>query len=327
MFQADGVTITVVVENQIDMLLADQASPVGSDDHCITRYGLMEHFDRKLIPPQAENGISFLVEARRGRHSTRILFDVGLTGRVLTHNLSVLGINPRLIDHLAISHGHPDHFGGIHSFLGLAERRIPVATHHDAELPRYALMADGRMSSVYNSDFSLEAVDRSGGIPVLSQDPLDLGWGVHTTGEIPRRTSFENPPPFVPGNPGLYQIAQDGTLRRDEVMDEIGLVIDVRDVGLIVLTGCAHAGVINTLHQARDIYGERPIRAVMGSFHLGFPTTPSENVALTITALRELEVETIMPMHCSGVRTHAHLVDDPHYVQPAVGTVLNFGRG
>jgi len=325
MFQADSVTVTVLVENQVDMLLPNQASPVDSDDHCITRYGLIEHFDQKRIPPQAENGISLLVEARSGRHATRVLFDVGLTGSVLVHNLGVFDVNPASIDHIAISHGHPDHFGGIHAFLESAGRRVPVATHHDAELPRYALMGDGRMSSVYNSDFSVEAIDRSGGIPVLSKEPLDLGWGIHTTGEIPRITAFETPPPFVPGNPGLYQVSREGHVQRDDVVDELGLVIDVRDVGLIVLTGCAHAGIINTIRQARAIYGERPIRAVMGGFHLGFPTTPHENVALTAGELRELEVGTIMPMHCSGLRTHSHLAGDRHYVQPSVGTVLNFG--
>jgi 7,8-dihydropterin-6-yl-methyl-4-(beta-D-ribofuranosyl)aminobenzene 5'-phosphate synthase len=328
MFEADSLTITVLVENQIDMLLPDQESPLGSEDHCISRYGLIEHFDNKLVPPQAENGISFLVEATRGQHTVKVLFDVGLTGSVLAHNMRTLGVDPASIDHVAISHGHPDHFGGIHKFLKLAARRVPVATHRDAELPRYVMMADGRMAPVYNTAFTFEQVERSGGAPVLASDSLDLGWGVHTTGEIPRNVPFESSaPPFEPGRPGMYQVAADGSVRRDEVMDENGLVIDVKDVGLVVLTGCAHAGVINTIHQARAVCGEKPIRAVMGGFHLGFPTTPRESVGLTVDALKDLDVQTIMPMHCSGLHTHAHLADDPHYVQPAVGTVLHFERG
>ena len=115
-------------------------------------------------------------------------------------------------------------------------------------------------------------------------------------------------------------------MRRDEVMDENGLVIDIKDVGLIVLTGCAHAGVVNTIKQSQKIVGEKPVRAVMGGFHLGFPTTPQENVGLTVDALKELDVQTIMPMHCSGNRTHAHLAHDENYVQPAVGTTLHFGK-
>jgi 7,8-dihydropterin-6-yl-methyl-4-(beta-D-ribofuranosyl)aminobenzene 5'-phosphate synthase len=327
MFEADSVTVTVLVENQVDMLLADQESPAGSGDHCVSRYGLVEHFNPQLVPPQAENGISLLVEARRGRHTTKVLFDVGLTGSVLAHNMRVLGVDPTTIDHVVVSHGHPDHFGGIHRFLQLAGHAMPVATHADAELPRYALMADGRASSVYNAAFAFGAVEASGGIPVLSREPLDLGWGVNTTGEIPRQVSFEKPPPFRRGAPGLYQVSAQGELRRDDVMDELGLVIDVKKVGLVVLTGCAHAGVINTIDQARAVCGDKPIRAVLGGFHLGFPTTPMENVALTAEALKERDVATVMPMHCSGLRTHAQLsgARAEHYVQPSVGTVLHFG--
>lgn len=328
MTQADGVTITVLVENWVDMLLPDQASPSDTDDHCVTRYGLIEHFDHRLLPPQAENGISILVEVYAGRHTRRILFDVGLTGTVLQHNLRVLGVNPDVIDHVVISHGHPDHFGGIHGLLDLVEHPLPVATHADAFLPRYAVMGDGRTSAVYNARFMPEQLDRSGATPVITADPLDLGLGAFTTGVIPRTTAFEAPQPAVVlGSPGLYQVDREGAWRRDDVMDEMGLVIDVRDAGLIVLTGCAHAGVVNTLRQAKVVCGDRPIRAVMGGFHLGFPTTPPENVDLTSAALAELDVATVMPMHCSGLRAHSAFSRDlsRQYVQPSVGTVLRFG--
>jgi 7,8-dihydropterin-6-yl-methyl-4-(beta-D-ribofuranosyl)aminobenzene 5'-phosphate synthase len=130
------------------------------------------------------------------------------------------------------------------------------------------------------------------------------------------------------GAPGLYQVASNGKLVLDEVMDEQGLVIDVQDEGLVVLTGCAHAGVVNTVLQARAVSGERPIRAVIGGFHLGFPTTPVENVAKTVEALRDLEVGMIIPMHCSGLRAHTAFstVLPDRYIQPSVGTVLHFGR-
>jgi 7,8-dihydropterin-6-yl-methyl-4-(beta-D-ribofuranosyl)aminobenzene 5'-phosphate synthase len=322
------VEILVLVENWVDMLLGDQ-EPGPDSLHCVSRAGLIHHFDPKFTPPVAENGLSMLVTVRQGRYTMRTLFDVGLTGTALTHNMSALGQDPDSIDSLVISHGHPDHYGGVHQFLEMRERPIPVMTHADAFLPRFAVMGDGRTAPFYNAAFNQPQVEDGGGRLALSREPVELGWGVMTTGQIPRESSFEGPrPPATPRGPGLYQVDAQGGFVLDEVWDEQGLVIDVKDEGLIVLTGCAHAGVVNTVAQARRLRGDRPVRAVMGGFHLGFPTTPRENVAKTVEALTDLDVQTIMPMHCSGLAAHAAFSQGlpDRYVQPAVGTVLRFGR-
>lgn len=327
MFQADTVEIVVLVENWIDMLLPPLKDP-QSDHECVSRTGLIHHFDPKRIPPQAENGISFFVRATRGRSIYTVLFDVGLTGSVLVHNFRALDLDPLSVDYVLISHGHPDHYGGIFRFLEEVPRPIPVATHGDAFLPRYAIMGDGQTSTFYNAAFRAEDVEGAGGRLVLTREPVELGHGMLTTGEIPRTIAFEGPQsPPVRGAPGLYQVSRSGEFGLDEVLDEQALIIDVRDEGLVVMTGCAHAGVINTILRARAVVGDRPVSAVMGGFHLGFPTTPPENVEKTIDALREMDVRKIMPMHCSGLKCHigcsTQLAD--RYIQPAVGTVLRFG--
>lgn len=324
--QADSVEITVLVENWVDMLLPDL--DLGEAGHCV-RAGLVEHFDQRLIPPQAENGISLLVRARRGRHESVVLFDVGLTGSVLMHNLSVLGVDASSIEHVVISHGHPDHYGGLSSFLDAFDRTVPVATHEEAFLPRYAVMGDGRTSSYYNQTFTPEGIERRGGRPVLNNGALDLGCGIYTTGFIPRNVPFEGPrEPAAPHAPGLYQVRADGTYGLDEVNDEQGLVIDVKGLGLVVLTGCAHAGVLNTIDRAKQVCGAKPVLAVMGGFHLGFPTTPRDHVSLTLSGMQDREVSHIVPMHCSGLHTHAAFSTEApdRYLQPSVGTVLRFGR-
>jgi 7,8-dihydropterin-6-yl-methyl-4-(beta-D-ribofuranosyl)aminobenzene 5'-phosphate synthase len=323
--QADSVEITVLVENWVDMLLPDVE--FGDGGHCV-RSGLIEHFDQRETPPQAENGISLLVTARHGRHTSTALFDVGLTGSVLMHNLRALGADASRIEHVVISHGHPDHYGGLYSFLDAFDRTIPVATHPDAFLPRYAVMGDGRTSPYYNQSFTLDGIEQRGGRPVLGRGALDLGCGMFTTGFIPRRVPFEGPvAPAEPHAPGLYQVRADGEYGLDEVHDEQGLVVDVKDKGLIVLTGCAHAGVLNTIDRAREICGPKPVHAAMGGFHLGFPTTPRDNVRLTLEGMQERQVAHIIPMHCSGLHTHATFHNElpDRYLQPSVGTVLRFG--
>lgn len=324
-FQADSVEITVLVENWVDMLLPDRS--LSADDHCV-RTGLIEHFDQGRIPPQAENGISLLVTAYRQGRSTTVLFDAGLTGSVLIHNLKALGVDASSIDHVVISHGHPDHYGGLLMLLDNLQRTLPVATHEDAFLPRYAVMGDGRVSTYYNQRFTPEAIESRRGRPVLTSGALDLGCGIYTTGTIPRHVQFEGPvEPAQPHAAGLYQVRRDGGYGLDEVWDEQGLVIDVRDKGLVVLTGCAHAGVLNTIDRAKQVSGNERVHAVMGGFHLGFPTTPASNVERTLTGLQEREVAWVMPMHCSGLATHANfsagLAD--RYLQPSVGTILRFG--
>ena len=324
-FEADSVEITVVVENWVDMLLPDL--DLGDGGHCV-RSGLIDHFDQRRVPPQAVNGISLLVTAHRGRHRSTALFDVGLTGSVLIHNLEVLGVDARQIEHVVISHGHPDHYGGLYRFLDSVDRTMPVATHTDAFLPRYAVMGDGRTSHYYNQTFTIDDIERRGGRPVLSGGALDLGCGMFTTGYIPRTVSFEGPvEPSAAHAPGLYQVGADGAYGLDRVLEEQGLVIDVKDKGLVVLTGCAHAGVLNTIDRAREICGPKPVHAIMGGFHLGFPTTPRENVSLTLDGMREREVSHIIPMHCSGLHTHAAFLDQmpEQYLQPSVGTVLRLG--
>lgn len=331
MFQADAVEVTILVDNWVDMLLPNiEGVHDGCPHCCVLRTGLIEHFDSRLIPPQAENGISLYVRVTKGRYTSAFLFDVGLTGVVLEHNLRALHMDRAAVDQVIISHGHPDHYGGISQFLAGSERQVPVLTHPDAFLPRYAVMQDGRTAGFYNAAFNDDEIDRAGGRPVLNRDALDLGWGVYTTGQIPRLVDFEGPrPPGVFGTPGLYQVNSAGEFVMDEVWDEQALIIDVRDEGLVVLTGCAHAGVVNTVRRAREICGEAsPIRAVMGGFHLGFPTTPMENVGKTVEAMREMDVMTVVPMHCSGLRAQQAFVSElpRSYVQPAVGTAFRFGK-
>jgi 7,8-dihydropterin-6-yl-methyl-4-(beta-D-ribofuranosyl)aminobenzene 5'-phosphate synthase len=321
MFEADRVVVTILVENWIDMLLPE------APEHGICRCGLIEHFDQSLTPPVAENGISFQVEVFSGERQFAYLFDFGLTGHALAHNVLALGINPREWRQLVLSHGHPDHYGGVYDALKLAEHGVGVVTHPDAFLPRYAVMGDGRVAGTYNNSLTEHAIEVAGGTVVVTRDPVDIGPGVVTTGEIPRKTNFEGPPAELePHVPGLYQV-KDGKWVVDQVWDEQALVVNVRGHGLVVLTGCGHAGVINTVHRAIEVSGTDQVAMVAGGFHLGFPTTPSENVDLTMGALTEFRPSIVMPSHCSGLAAlvAARETFQASFFQYAVGTRIAIG--
>jgi 7,8-dihydropterin-6-yl-methyl-4-(beta-D-ribofuranosyl)aminobenzene 5'-phosphate synthase len=314
----------IVVDNWIDMLLPERSHDCSPG---VGRLGLVEHFDARRVPPQAENGISILATAVTANRKTRILFDAGLTGTVLMHNLNLLGETAEGLDHLVISHGHPDHYGGVFQLLDQSTEHVSVLTHKDAFLPRFAIMPDGRVSGFYNREFKLPQLEDRGARVALTTSPVDLGPGVITSGVIPRPTDFEaHQVPEDLHRPGLYQVASDGTWRQDDVWDEQALIVDVGKSGIVVLTGCAHAGVVNTVKRAIELVGDRPVAAVIGGFHLGFPTTPVENVTRTVEALSQLGVQAVMPMHCSGLRAHSSFSasQDVQYLQPSVATRLHF---
>jgi 7,8-dihydropterin-6-yl-methyl-4-(beta-D-ribofuranosyl)aminobenzene 5'-phosphate synthase len=258
-----------------------------------------------------------------------VLFDAGLTGSVLRHNWTALEENPKNVDCIVLSHGHPDHYGGIYEMLSLMERQMPVICHDDAFLPRIALMGDGRGSPFYTAQFSEDGVERAGGRVATVRDPVELGWGLRTTGEIPRLSAFEGTPrPVDERGPGLYQLRA-GKVVVDEVLDEQALVVDIRGRGLVCITGCGHAGVTNTIMRAIEISGEKPIVGVIGGFHLGFPTTPTENVDKTIDFLKSVDVRHVVPMHCTGLAAVAAMnrALGDGFVQPAVGTTIRVTAG
>lgn len=321
-FQADGVRITILVENWVDMLLGD-----GSD---YRRAGLVDHFDPKRTSPIAENGLSLFIEVFDAGRRFVVLFDCGLTADVLAHNLDALGLDARDIDHVAISHGHLDHHGGLAGLLELIGRPVPVAVHPEALLPRYAVMPTGGVAPYYNKPLLQRQLEDLGARFVLSRDPLPLAPGVLTTGEIPLQTPFEGPPDAdveTKYRPGIYQL-QDERIVPDLVLDEIGISVSVRGEGLVVVTGCGHAGVVNTVMRARELTGQEELALVMGGFHLGFPGTPDEKVDATVDALAALAPRRIVPMHCSGLRCIASVANQlpEAFMQYSVGTTVTVGE-
>ncbi len=217
----------------------------------------------------------------------RTLFDTGWTYPPLQNNLAELGIPIESIDWLALSHSHYDHTGGLGGIMKEPEGRFSLIAHEEIARPVYSQ----RKSLTYiGMDPSL-----LGSLPqnrlLLVKEPVEFLPGVWFSGTIPRVTSFEQAEWGV-------SILEEGILRPDPENDDSSIFVDILSEGILVLTGCCHAGLINTLEAARNLFRERPIVAVIGGFHL---VDQKEEVRLqTVDQLSDFPDLRVWSGHCTG---------------------------
>lgn len=306
MQSCDHVTITILVDNYIDMLM--QNSPT------ITRQGMPEHFLPRRGTPLAENGISFLIKATTTGRTTTILFDAGMSGIPIIHNARVLGVDWDEIDQIVLSHGHPDHFGGIYAALEHVGRRVPLIVHPSAFHPRSIRRPD-LMLQYFNRDLTERELTAAGAAIVAIREPLDIAPGIMTSGEIPITHAFEQE---VPG--GRMSI-RDGHVHPDPIEDYFTLIINVTGVGLIVLDPCGHSGVISSLDHAQAISGGEKLHGVMGGFHLGHAGITQEKIDTTVAELVSRDLKLVSPMHCSGFRAQRAVAE----AMPAAFALMTAG--
>ena len=221
-----------------------------------------------------EHGFSVLIEVE----GKKILVDTGGTGVAVMHNLKLLGITPEDIDIIVVSHGHIDHTGGLSHFPA------KIIAHPDAFLKRYLETPSGFRYDLTSPD-AAQLVDRV----EFHRRPVQLAKGVWTTGEVTRRHLWETL--------NIFRIVRNGKVECDEVVDDQGVFITSAK-GLVIIAGCSHAGIINTVEQAIAISGVPDVYCVIGGFHL---IGPGENkIARTIEEFKRLNVKKIVPVHCSG---------------------------
>ena len=232
-----------------------------------------------------EHGLSYWIEYGE----TRVLLDTGQTD-VFARNARVLGIDLSRADAIVLSHGHYDHTGGLGKAMEIAPR-AKVMLHPDALKAKFSRHADGSCHEVgMRASMEEEIRRRSGGL-VFTPYRTEIAEGLFVTGRIPRANNFED---------------TGGEFFRDAACNEADPLNDDQAIyfrcaqGIVVLLGCAHAGVINTLEHIRALSDGWPIHAVVGGMHLCNAT--EARLVATLDALQSHEDMLIAPAHCTGAR-------------------------
>jgi 7,8-dihydropterin-6-yl-methyl-4-(beta-D-ribofuranosyl)aminobenzene 5'-phosphate synthase len=240
-----------------------------------------------------EHGLSLLVTAYEGREKHTVLFDTGHTGIGVLHNAAHLEVDLGKIETIVMSHRHMDHTGSLWPVLERLGKPVPLVIHPDAFLPsRYLLLPDGKRLR-FPDTLNRKGLEKAEVQIVESRKPVAVADGmILVTGEIERTTPFEK------GLPNAYT-EQNGELVKDPIIDDQSLVMHLRGKGLVVISGCAHSGIINTLYHSRKISGVDRLYAVLGGFHLSGPQF-EPIIEETIECMKKVNPEIFVPMHCTG---------------------------
>ncbi len=278
--EADRLEVTILVDNYTDILLLQGTDVVK----------------RAAVPPPnallAEHGLSCLLKVCADSEEHVVLFDASISPIALLHNAETLGVDLNKIESVVLSHGHFDHFGGLIAFLNKAQKGIPLILHPDAFLPRRLnLPAVGIQVDLPRLDEAAlketgVAIDKRGQASTMTSDLVGV------LGQVERVTEFEKSFPWAEALIGDEWVV-------DPFNDDQGVAVKVKGRGLVVVSGCAHAGIINTVEHARKVSGVDKVHAVLGGFHLTGPLF-EPLIGPTIAEMKRIGPDLVAPMHCTG---------------------------
>ncbi len=283
--EVDRVEIVTLIDNYVDVLLKDTdivtRPPRGAGEEIPTDTLLAEH------------GLSLLVTVHQGTKTHTLLFDTGYSQIGVPHNMALLDIDLQRIEAIVLSHAHMDHSGSLNRILEGIKGPVTLVVHPGAFLfPRYIERDDGTRQrfprTLSREDLASEKLKiLESKTPVLLAED-----GLMVTGQVERSTGFEK------GLPGAL-LERDGKIMPDPISDDQALVLHLKEKGLVVISGCSHSGIVNTLLHAQKLTGLRKVHAVLGGFHLSGPAF-EPIVEKTISELKNVAPEVIVPMHCTG---------------------------
>ena len=243
----------------------------------------------------AEWGFSVFVEI----DGLTLLLDTG-AGNSAVHNAGMLGIDLKKVERIILSHGHYDHTGGMGDILHRIGHRVKVIAHPDVFVDKVAQYSQNDPPRYIGMPFKRDELESMGADFQLTSEPVWLSENVVTSGEIPMITDFETI------DPGLC-VRVNGEVVPDPLRDDQAVFVKT-EPGLLVVLGCAHRGIINTLHHARNITGVDKIHCVIGGTHL---LRASElQMEMTVATLRDFGVQRLGVSHCTGMPAAMRLAQE-----------------
>ncbi len=301
---ADRIEITTLIDNYCNLVLPST--------EMIQRVKRADAEGKVAQSPLAGHGLSLLIEIFQGDEKYVTLMDAGFPVSAVKHNWNLLNFNPSLVDTIFLSHGHFDHYAALDEFLKKRERKIPMALHPEAFLERALIFPDGSKVELGRLS-SRQSLEKSGAETIITEKPYLLSPCLVSTGEIERLTSFEGR--FLQAYAKI-----DGKWQPDDFFDDQGLAAIVGEKGIVVITGCAHAGIVNTVVQARKITDVEKVYAIIGGFHL--TGMPREQIDNTVRAIKAFDPDLVVPIHCTGFEAQCEIARQmpESFVLNSVGT-------
>lgn len=302
----DRLAVRVVVDNAHDITV--RSAKIGNVEVQRVGWGLGPSFGKEI---HSEFGLGFHLESQRGSETRNYLLDYGASPVAELNNLDILKIDTASLDALILSHGHFDHFAGLIPLLkrdrAKMRRDMPLYLGgEDTFCYRWAELPNGQR--LYAGVLDRRDLNAANVRLVQIEKPTVIEGHAFTTGAIPRVT-FETPGPATKVEIGMREGAgcdashfskeeQEGKIVADRFRTEHATCFNVKDRGLVVISSCGHAGIVNSVKQAQTVSGEQKVHAVIGGFHLA--PTPEPYQAQVVQALKEINPDWMIPMHCSG---------------------------
>ena len=309
--EVDKVEILTLQDNFIDLVNRD-------DNEVVKRAMPLKGLEfRNSIA--AEHGFSALVTVTGNGESRTMLFDFGLSEDGAARNADVLGADLSKVEIMALSHGHPDHTLGMETLVKkIGKPGLELVAHPEAfRDPRFIKITEELKVSF--PPLTRERLDAAGVRLVETSEPYPLLDGqILFLGQVPRTTDYEK------GAANLW-FGAPGQEKQDTFEDDTALVANVRGQGLVVLSGCAHSGIINTVRQAMKVTGVNQVMAIMGGFHLGGPNMEPV-VSATTEALKDIQPRYLVPTHCTGRKAINYMEQQmpESFIMNMSGTQLTF---